>query len=128
MDQEKQDKLKDAGWQIGDASEFLSLVFEEGQFGLIESIKAQVEVDNVDLKDRDKVHKYVRYPEDITITVKHKKGCTEWVGINVKKEHITEIVHKWKDVPIDVDNSKGNDWSKTIDGYKFKLVSLFWDS
>lgn len=115
------ESLEKAEWVVGDTDEFLNVVPDEDTkklvFGLIESVEATVRVD----VGSHGTYVYVKYPEETTITVTHKKGRTDWLGINVKKEHLKDIVLKWKDVLINID--KNDEWSKTIDGYKFMLTS-----
>lgn len=117
MEKEKQRRLEKAGWAVGDTDDFLNAVPDEDTFGPIESVEAIVRVD----VGSHGTYTFVTYPEETTITVTHKKGRMDWLGINVKKEHLKDIVFKWKDVPINID--KNDEWSKTIDGYKFMLTS-----
>lgn len=114
----------------------MNINIEDIEFGKIQSIEAETQVDmepfmreaayGLLANDPSAMYniRYVNFPEECTITVKYEKYDQTWSCFNVKKEDIEECVERWTSTPVNVNNEKGNIWSKTVNGYDFKITCI----
>lgn len=64
--------------------------------------------------------RFIKFPEQLVVTVKYATYYQKWSTFNVKKEDFDEVIKLWESTEIEV--GKNDIWIKTIKGYTFQIM------